>query len=195
MICTISAYLTALLIKEQIITRTEKEIYEYGFEITIANLINGLIILCVGSGLHLFIEAILFYLIFVSLRFFCGGYHANSYTRCFLSFSLTSGLCLIVAKWISKYENTVIILFVIATTALGICIFRLAPVEHENRLLTPKEKKIFRKRSIQLYIFWSVIGIILWQAHLIRMEASLISTFIAVSILMIGGDHHEKRSL
>lgn len=92
MICTISAYLTALLIKEQIITRTEKEIYEYGFEITIANLINGLIILCVGSGLHLFIEAILFYLVFVSLRFFSGGYHANSYIRCFLSFSLTSVL-------------------------------------------------------------------------------------------------------
>ena len=125
-----------------------------------------LIILCVGRGLHLFIEAILFYLIFVSLRFFCGGYHANSYTRCFLSLSLTSGLCLIVAKWISKYENTVIILFVIATTALGICIFRLAPVEHENRLLTQEEKKIFRKRSIQLYVFWSVIGIVLWQAQL-----------------------------
>lgn len=81
----ISAYLSTLLLQEKIITADEKDTYKYGFEITIANMINGLIVLSVGLGLNMLAEAILFYLVFVSLRFFCGGYHADSYIKCFLS--------------------------------------------------------------------------------------------------------------
>lgn len=69
----ISAYLSTLLLQEKIITADEKDTYKYGFEITIANMINGLIVLSVGLGLNMLAEAILFYLVFVSLRFFCGG--------------------------------------------------------------------------------------------------------------------------
>ena len=82
----ISAYLSTLLLQEKIITADEKDTYKYGFEITIANMINGLIVLSVGLGLNMLAEAILFYLVFVSLRFFCGGYHADSYIKCFLAF-------------------------------------------------------------------------------------------------------------
>lgn len=35
-----------------------------------------------GRETYLVAEAILFYLVFVSLRFFCGGYHADSYQDC-----------------------------------------------------------------------------------------------------------------
>jgi len=69
----ISAYLSTLLLQEKIITADEKDTYKYGFEITIANMINGLIVLSVGLGLNMLAEAILFYLVFVSLRFFFGG--------------------------------------------------------------------------------------------------------------------------
>lgn len=86
----ISAYLSTLLLQEKIITADEKDTYKYGFEITIANMINGLIVLSVGLGLNMLAEAILFYLVFVSLRFFCGGYHADSYIKCFFSFWLTT---------------------------------------------------------------------------------------------------------
>ena len=58
----ISAYLSTLLLQEKIITADEKDTYKYGFEITIANMINGLIVLSVGLGLNMLAEAILFYL-------------------------------------------------------------------------------------------------------------------------------------
>ena len=41
MISMISTYLSLLLLKEQIITADDEEIYKYGFEITIANMVNG----------------------------------------------------------------------------------------------------------------------------------------------------------
>jgi len=63
----------------------------------------------------------------------------------------------------------------------------MAPVEHENRPLMQEEKRLFRKRSIQIYAFWGVTGILLWRVHLMGMTAILISTFIAAAILMMIG--------
>ena len=72
----------------------------------------------------------------------------------------------------------------------------MAQIEHKNRILIEDERRIFRRRSIQIYIFWLVVGIILWMVHLVQMETSLISAFIAITILMrIGGiSNYEKRS-
>ena len=194
MISMISAYLVSMLLQERLITPDDREIYEYGLEITIANMVNGIIVFLIGVGFHKVPETIIFYLAFVSLRFFCGGYHADSYSRCFFSFALTNALCLGASGWIAKHENIISGLFFLAAVLLWLCIFKMAPLEHENRPFTDKEKLRFRKRSIQIYGFWIVIGIVLWMTHLIQMEASLISTFIAVAILMIGGKSHEKRN-
>ena len=182
----ISAYLSTLLLQEKIITADEKDTYKYGFEITIANMINGLIVLSVGLGLNMLAEAILFYLVFVSLRFFCGGYHADSYIKCFFSFGLTTIVCLSFSVRLAQYEELILIPFWITAVILGWHIIKMAPIEHKNR----------RRRSIQIYIFWLVVGIILWMVRLVQMETSLISAFIAITILMrIGGiSNYEKRS-
>jgi hypothetical protein len=52
---------------------------------------------------------------------------------------------------------------------------------------------VYRRKSIQIYIFWSGVGIILWGLGQARMQSCLISTFIAVSILMIQGKGGNKR--
>ena len=52
MIYTISSYLALLLVREQIILEEDRRTYEYGFEITIANFINALIIIFIGLCLH-----------------------------------------------------------------------------------------------------------------------------------------------
>ena len=192
----ISAYLSTLLLQEKIITADEKDTYKYGFEITIANMINGLIVLSVGLGLNMLAEAILFYLVFVSLRFFCGGYHADSYIKCFFSFALTTIVCLSFSVRLAQYEELILIPFWITAVILGWHIIKMAPIEHKNRILIEDERRIFRRRSIQIYIFWLVVGIILWMVRLVQMETSLISAFIAITILMrIGGiSNYEKRS-
>lgn len=192
----ISAYLSTLLLQEKIITADEKDTYKYGFEITIANMINGLIVLSVGLGLNMLAEAILFYLVFVSLRFFCGGYHADSYIKCFFSFELTTIVCLSFSVRLAQYEELILIPFWITAVILGWHIIKMAPIEHKNRILIEDERRIFRRRSIQIYIFWLVVGIILWMVRLVQMETSLISAFIAITILMrIGGiSNYEKRS-
>lgn len=184
MIYTISSYLALLLVREQIILEEDRRTYEYGFEITIANFINALIIIFIGLCLHSIKEAILFYMVFVSLRYFCGGYHADSYIKCFLSFALTSVICLGISTWFVWIQKGLWIMFWAVTAGLGGCIWKKAPIENENRPITSEERRIFRKRSIQVYCFWTSVGIILWMADQRKLIATLISTFIAISILM-----------
>ena len=116
-------------------------------------MINGLIVLSVGLGLNMLAEAILFYLVFVSLRFFCGGYHADSYIKCFFSFGLTTIVCLSFSVRLAQYEELILIPFWITAVILGWHIIKMAPIEHKNRILIEDERRIFRRRSIQIYIF------------------------------------------
>lgn len=183
-VCKISEYFVNQLYKEHIIQQDEKDIYEYGFQITIANFFNLFIVIFIGILFHSLMVMSIFYAIFVSLRFYCGGYHANSYAKCFLSFAFTSVVCLTVSKFIFANETVQILAFPLSSLFLGRSILKKAPVEHINRPLSEHEKKQFKKRCIQLYIFWISVGIILWKIRLTDLTACFISTFILVSSLM-----------
>lgn len=105
-------------------------------------------------------------------------------------------VCLSFSVRLAQYEELILIPFWITAVILGWHIIKMAPIEHKNRILIEDERRIFRRRSIQIYIFWLVVGIILWMVRLVQMETSLISAFIAITILMrIGGiSNYEKRS-
>lgn len=195
MIEKISQNLVKLLMDEMIILQEDAEIYDYGIQITLANLINGMIIVFVGIVFHAGVEAGIFYCSFISLRYFCGGYHADSYKKCFLLFALTCIVCIIFAKYIASF-NTEIVRnggFLGAALWLGMSIFRKAPIADDNRQASMEEKLLYRRRSIQIYIFWIGVGMILWGLRQARMQSCLMSTFIAVSILMIQKEGGNKR--
>ena len=86
----LSKWLTEQMISNKIILEQDKETYEYGLQITFANFFNACIVVGIGFFLCSINEAILFYLLFVGLRIYCGGYHANTYGRCFTTFGCIS---------------------------------------------------------------------------------------------------------
>lgn len=197
MVYKISFYLTLLLQKKGVISECQAELYEYGFQITIANLLNFIIAFLIGVIFHSVVEVALFYCVFVSLRFFCGGYHADSYGKCFLLFAITNILCLYAGRLLNFFENVLAISFFMSVLWLIWCIWKKAPIEHDNRPLSQVEKKHFKKRAIQVYCFWVGTGIILWGFGSKQLVANLISTFIAISILMFlkeGGKNNGKEN-
>ncbi len=62
----------------------EKEIYIYGLELIISTLFSMLSISIISIIAGHFIYAVFFFLFFFSLRLFCGGYHAETYLKCFI---------------------------------------------------------------------------------------------------------------
>lgn len=193
MVYRISFFLTLLLRKNGIISESQTELYEYGFQITIANFLNFIIALFIGMVFHSVIEVALFYCVFVSLRFFCGGYHAESYGKCFLLFAITNILCLYGARILTGLGHVADISFFVSVLWLAWCIWTKAPLEHSNRPLSQGEKACFKKRAVQVFCFWTSIGIILWVSESRQLVANLISTFIAVSILMFKSKKEERK--
>ena len=197
MIERLSHGLVEFLMRETVVSREEADIYDYGFQITLANFINGMIVVLVGMAFHAVAEAAIFYCCFVSLRFYCGGYHADSYRKCFLLFTLTCMGCIGLTKWIEVWEIGIIRagVFLGAAVWLGVSIFRKAPIADANRPASADETRLDPKRSSQLYPFWTGAGMILWGMGQARMQSCLISTFIAIAILMIqkkGGSERDE---
>ena len=95
MLIQITKRIIRVLLHEKIITQEDVEVYEYGCQITLANIINFIIVLTIGIIFKSVIQSAIFYLSFISLRIFCGGYHANSYHKCFFIFGCTCSICIL----------------------------------------------------------------------------------------------------
>ena len=188
--------MTEILYKNSAIEKDEKESCLYGIQITTANLINFVIAFGIGFWRESLLEIAVFYVVFVSLRFFCGGYHAKNYGRCFCLFAITCVLHLVVSNVIMVYVKNGVWLWLAAMILLGICIFVKAPIEHKNRPFTTDERALFRKRSIQLYLVWSFAGTIAWLCSVNRLLVCFISVFLIIFIYMLieRGENDEKES-
>ncbi len=78
-------------------------------------------------------------MVFVSIRIFSGGYHANSYGKCFTLFAITCFLYLFMVQEILLYGGNQTVLFLAAVVFLGGMILKKAPIAHVNRPLSQKQ--------------------------------------------------------
>ena len=88
MISHISEQMLQYLLKSRVINDSdeEKEYYRYGIEITISSLLNIILIIGIGIIFRNVFESIIFLSFFMLIRQFTGGYHADTYFKCNLSF-------------------------------------------------------------------------------------------------------------
>lgn len=163
------------------------ELCTYGIQITLANFINFIIAFGIALLFGRLPEMAVFYFIFVSLRYFCGGYHADSYGRCFALFAATCLLYLLMVAGVMACGGSQGVLLASAMGVLGTCIWKRAPIEHINRPFTPEERKKFRGKCVGLYLFWSIFGIALWIWAKGTLSAGFISVFIIIAFYMAAG--------
>lgn len=144
MIHTISYYLTGKIQKEGLIQPYEFDYYCYGIEITISNFIDITIALLIGLLFSELPGMLLFLSIFIGLRFFTGGYHAHSYASCFIVFTITCTMAMILmAKNLPHVDELVIGLAFLSSPALF-----FAPVPNTNHPLSEKKTKLFHHLSL-----------------------------------------------
>lgn len=74
MISFLSKFIALFLYKNKIIDEERLPVCQYGFEIIISTVVGFLLVLASGIILGKIAEAILFYCLFVGVRFFTGGY-------------------------------------------------------------------------------------------------------------------------
>lgn len=152
--------ITRVLINYEIIGKEDEEIYRYGFEMLIYFIVNLSIAVFIGILFHKFIHTLLFLGCYCTIRQFTGGYHANSYTKCTLIFTIIYLVTVLLTNnlEVDKMKIPLLVLLIISL----IIIYRFAPLDHRNKPLSEEEKKQYKNVAINLVkVIGMLIGITL----------------------------------
>ncbi len=147
----LSTKITAFLIEQNIVSTKNKEVYEYGFDLLIADFINFSIILLIGTLCCKLWKTILYLIIFVGLRSVCGGYHAKTHLKCHIC---TIGVYIVFLGLLHMLgDRSTMLLWGDCISSIPIILF--APITHANK---PLSSKTYHRNRITSIIF--TVGLI-----------------------------------
>ena len=146
------------MIKNNVISKDTEEIefYRYGIEITLSSLINIALISIIGIVTNYTFESTMFLAVFIIMRSFTGGYHANTYIKCNLVTSISFVILLLIFKIIRHISLKSIILIAIFQV---VTIVLLAPIENKNKPI--ENRTVYKIISTVLSVVLSAISIVL----------------------------------
>ena len=100
----IAEIIVSFMLKNKVISSEQEviEFYTYGVEITVSSILNVVLVMAIGLIINKPMEALLFLCVFIFVRSFTGGFHADTYFRCNLlmctSFSVLAYLNYLISE-------------------------------------------------------------------------------------------------
>lgn len=180
MIHRLSKIIADFLLKKDAVSESEIDIYVYGYEMIILSFIDFCIVASIGLIFEELFAMLTFFAVFVSVRIYTGGYHANTVLRCKLVFTMISLSIIFLLKL--KYP---LLLYILILSLFMITCIYLAPVENSNKPLDKSEQMKYRKISITLSIIWSAIALLLYFFAIKICTAITVSAFFIMLLMVI----------
>lgn len=178
MIDKLSRKLTQKLIDNGIIAFDDWEVYMYGMQMLIFGAFKLVGFMLIAWVLGWLAEAFVFITVFSLLRAYAGGYHEDTYLKCFL---MTSGVTFL-SIWIVKkyFVSESIIYTAIIVAVAAVLVFIYAPVDSPSKRMVGREKAVFRARSLTV-LFVEVTVII--AAYVISPNMTAFCNIAAMAML------------
>lgn len=192
MIRRLSLEIADYLFYRRIISIDKYDVYRYGLEMIISTLAGVMLILLCGLLTNSFIHAVIFYGLFVILRMFTGGYHADSHIACKLTLCLSFFMTNCTYYILADMFNIIMYIFISLFNLVTVIFF--SPVECSKKPISNTAKKKNKFISIILYIILMLVSICLY--YMAYNELALFSVLVIsnVSILMYIGIIKERRN-
>ena len=186
----IAALFTDYFIKNKIISQEEREIYEYGFAITIHTILSTIGLLAIGALLHRFWYAVIIISIFSAFQTNGGGYHANTHLKCFL----TMVIILLIALGISYLPLSPYI----AETAsiISVILLFVFPLTlHLNKAyLASQAPQLRRKSRLVTLLITGISAVLVYVVHLPIVPFALAFTMSAISRLYATWERRKSKT-
>ena len=157
MLNQIATKLSQRLLLKQVITADYFDIYVYGFELLISSLLSTSLILIFGILMGQLLQTITFLIVFILLRSFSGGYHANTYIFCSIVTFSCFGIVLLLSHFVTIHWGLYFLLAVVGILLL----LTFAPIENPNKKITPAQRKKHKKTSVILFSVMVLLGLLL----------------------------------
>lgn len=189
MIAKLSRIIADFFIRQKVVPEDQREVYEYGFELSISSVIGILIVLAIGLVSNRFWESVVFYIVFCFTRLFTGGYHASTYLRCKVTFA-GALVAVLVVDWLIKGIEDYYWFILYLYSLVVVCQF--APVENPNKELTERQKVKCKVISIVAMAVWLAV-MFLFRVLDSELYHIVALTLFCVANLMLLGNHKERR--
>lgn len=139
-------HITNKLIEKGVINADYKEIYRYGFESLFSAAFELISIFVLAFLFGNFFETLLFFLTFIPLRLYAGGYHARTHFKCYI---LSIMMYILFSAIIYFTPSNLIAGFSLIFSLLSlIIVFLFSPVVHSNRYADKEHINKCRKISL-----------------------------------------------
>lgn len=164
------------------------ELYEYATYTVLSSVLHIISIFILGMIFNMLLECSIFYLSFILVRKFAGGYHANTSTRCYLFSMIIATVIMTILRFSLLYANgsyvPFIYFFVSVICLVTICC--LSPLDTDNKPLNNKEKIVYKKMAVLLSLLFFILSttFILLKMYYIGFSISLGLVLSSVLLVM-----------
>lgn len=154
----LSSYLVQCLIHNQIIQEDQEEIYLYGFQLILNSLLTMVWLLFWGCLLGKLGLTIVATICLVHLRQYAGGYHADTYLKCFLISNLSFFMIYQAVIWKVGFRwPTVLVGLSLLST---LYLIKVGTTNHPRNPKTKEELAVRSKKTRINTTLYSVISFI-----------------------------------
>ena len=121
-------------------------------------------------------------MVFIILRSFTGGYHASSYLKCNLVFSITASLVIFFSKAATEVQFSTGVINSLFLPALSVFLW-LAPIENPNKPIEKKRRIYFKTGSVLAAVILYIFSLVLYIYNH-TFESAIIVTTMFITALM-----------
>ncbi|KSV60062.1 accessory gene regulator B family protein [Acetivibrio ethanolgignens] len=169
--------------QNEIITNEDEQIYRYGYILLCEVVLNLVIALIIGIVFLKTKEIMFFLCVYIPLRSFCGGWHANKIWKCTI---ISNAILLLQVYCIENIVNLISSERMLIICFFNmICVFFLAPIETEKKKISHEERLIYRKKIKVMLVLHliTILATILWDNK--QLEFSIMFAYITQSVMLL----------
>lgn len=173
-------------VKNNVIQQEQEGVCAYGMELLIATMCSTAAILGAGLILQRFWYTIFLLVPFYHIRIYAGGIHAETYTKCILSFTVGFLIILLGTEYLVRagFQDGLMLCSLMSF----LVIWLVSPIEDHSRLLSAEEHTRYKKKArISALGYESMVQAIyyIWKPVEALYAASAVSAVALVLILGI----------
>lgn len=187
----VSRFFADYVIRKGMVDENDREIYEYGFMCSLEVGIFMLFCLFMTVCLRMYVNGILFFVIFAPLRSYAGGLHLKRYRSCFVLSCLTFSAVLLIVKYVQIPDYVLVVTLIV----LEILVYLVYPVENANRKVDESEDRYFKARLGKFLVFDLVLGLGCVAAGKGAYLLQMVVIFFAVVITMLIGKYKNSQEI
>lgn len=171
------------------IKQDEISVYQYGYTLIFERVVNIAIVILICLMTNRWLEIWGFLIVTIPLRSYAGGWHANKFWQCAI---ISNSIVILMLLIINKISIESVIVYIGVELIVLIAILLIVPIQNINKPLTPKEKKIYRRKTICIWIIECCLMLIFVIYKQYTYSLIILCAHSIVTIAVIAGKIGEK---